>query len=403
MKRVVKIGDFKIDEEDKKAVLEVLDSGKMTEGPKTMEFEVKWAKTIGTNYAVAVNSGTSALISCLLALKIISGNSKKTKVITTPLTYIADSNAIKIAGLEPVYVDVDRKTFSIAPEEIVKKLDEINPEEVLAILPVHLMGYPCDMNTIMRIARKNKIYVIEDSAQAHGTKYYGQKTGSFGDVSIFSFYIAHNIQVGEFGVINTNDLKIKKILKQIKANGRRCSCEICIRTTGKCPELLKDPDSDPRFTHDFVGLNCKTMDLISALALHRVDKIDEINQVRRKNVLYLNERLKEFENELQLPLYSEDVSYLGYPIVLKNGNRSKITKELEERGIETRPIFGCIPLQQPAFSYLKMQYLGKLPNAEYVGENGFYIGCHQYLEKEDLDYIFECFCEILGNKINNYN
>ena len=311
---------------------------------------------------------------------------------------MADSNAIKIAGLEPVYVDIDRKTFSIAPEEIVKKLEEINPEEVLAILPVHLMGYPCDMNTIMRIARKNKIYVIEDSAQAHGSKYSGQKTGSFGDVSIFSFYIAHNIQVGEFGVINTNDLKIKKILKQIKANGRRCSCEICIRTTGKCPELLKDPDSDPRFTHDFVGLNCKTMDLISALALHRVDKIDEINQVRRKNVLYLNERLKEFENELQLPLYSEDVSYLGYPIVLKNGNRSKLTKELEERGIETRPLFGCIPLQQPAFSYLKMQYLGKLPNAEYVGENGFYIGCHQYLEKEDLDYIIEVFREILGNK-----
>ena len=139
MKKTIRIGDFKINNKEKKIILDILDSGRITEGIKTREFEKKWAETIGTKYSIAVNSGTSALISGLYALKYLAADEKRKKVITTPLTFIADSNSIKISGLEPVYGDIDRKKFSLLPSGIEKILSENDPKEFLAILPVHLM------------------------------------------------------------------------------------------------------------------------------------------------------------------------------------------------------------------------------------------------------------------------
>jgi CDP-6-deoxy-D-xylo-4-hexulose-3-dehydrase len=397
MNRSVRIGDFKVSDEEKKIVMDILSSERITEGIKTREFERKWAKKIGTNYSVAVNSGTSALIAGLFALKYLAEDEKRKKVITTPTTYIADSNAIKIAGLEPVFGDIDKTRFSLVPSEIEKILNENDPTEFLAILPVHLMGYPCDMDKINEIAKRNNLYVLEDSAQAHGSRYNGTTVGSFGDLSIFSFYVAHNIQVGELGAVNTSNLKIKNLVKRIKANGRLCFCDVCTRLEGKCPLANKqEEDIDPRFTHDIIGFNFKTFDLITGLASHKMDEMESIAEERRKNVAYLNEGLKEHSKILQLPLYSEEVSYLGYPLILKEGKRKIIRAELEKRGIETRAFFGCIPLQQPSFSYLKEEYQGKLPNAEHIGKNGFYIGCHQYLEEKDLDYIVDSFSEMFN-------
>ncbi len=396
--RKVNIGDFKITAEDREAVNEVLDSNRITEHKKTREFEKAWAEIIGTKYAIAVNSGTSALISGLYALKHLSGDKKRRKVITSPVTYIATSNAIKLAGLEPVYGDIDRQTFSLLPSKIEKILHENDSEEFLAILPVHLMGYPCDMDKINEIARKNKLFVFEDSAQAHGSKYKGKFCGSLGDLADFSFYVAHNIQAGELGVVNTNDIKIKQMVKKIKANGRVCICDICLRPQGKCPILDSykgKEDFEPRFTHDLIGFNFKTNEFITALALNKLKYMQKINQQRRENVRYLNQGLVKHSSILQLPKYSEEISYLGYPLVLKRGDRKKIRNALEEKGIETRILFGCIPTQQPNFHYLKEKYLGKLPNAEYVGKKGFYIGVHQFLEKKDLDYIIKSFDEIL--------
>ena len=397
---VIKIGDFKFDENsERNKILSILDSGRITEHTETREFEKNWAEKIGTKYSIAVNSGTSALIAGLYALKYLAKNEKRKKVITTPLTYIATSNAIKIAGLEPVYVDIDKNTFSILPSEIERVLRENDPSEFLCILPVHLMGYPCDMNEINRIAQKYNLFVFEDAAQAHGSKYNGKNVGSLGDLSDFSFYIAHNVQVGELGAVNTNNLEIRNLIRKIKANGRLCVCDICRRNEGKCPEILKqtgDEDYDPRFTHDIIGFNFKTMDLITGLGNIRLKKIDEINEKRRKNVKYLNDRLKKYEEFIQLPIYSEEVSYLAYPIVLKKGNREKIRENLARLGVETRTLFACIPTQQPSFKDLKFKYVGKLPNAEYIGKNGFYVGCHQYLTEENLNHIIQSMGEVLN-------
>lgn len=397
MKIRIPVGDFKLEKDEKSAILEVLELGRISESKKTKEFEKRFAEYISTKYCITLSSGTAALIAGLTALlydERFKKVKKGSKIITSPVTYIATTNAITVSGFEPVYVDIDPNTFTLIPEKIEDLLKHTNPDEYSIILPVHLMGYPNDMDRINDIATKYNLVVVEDSAQAHGSIYNGKKTGGLSLFGIFSFYIAHNIQAGEMGAITTNDEKIIKLVRKIKANGRLCDCSNCVRSQGKCPYL--DKDFDPRFTHQFVGYNFKTMEFQSALGITQLKKANWIFKTRQENVRYLNKNLEIYKDKFQLPAYLENVSYLAYPIVIKDKkiNREKLLYELESHGVETRPLFGCIPTQQPAYSYLKEEYNNKLPHADYLGEMGFYIGCHQYLKHEDLDYIISTFNNI---------
>jgi dTDP-4-amino-4,6-dideoxygalactose transaminase len=386
----IRVGDIKIGEEEKASINEVLESGRLSEGKKTREFESLWAKYIGTKYCIAVNSGTSALIAGLHALlydKRFKKVNKGSKVITSPVTYIATSSAIVISGMEPVYVDIDPYTFKLNINQIEDLLKKGNSDDYSIILPVHLMGYPNDMDSINYLAEKYDLVIFEDATQAHGSLYKNKRVGSLSMLSSYSFYIAHNIQVGEMGAVVTSDERINRLIKQIKANGRVCSCPICIRSKGTCP--YKDKKFDPRFTHEYIGFNFKTTEFQTAIAIPQIKRADSIIKARQNNVKYLNKKLKTYSDVFQLPMYSDDVSYFAYPILIKDNkiNREELMKSLEKRGVETRPLFGCIPTQQPAYKYLKQKYDGRLPNADFIGRNGFYIVCHQYLTQEDLDYI----------------
>lgn len=403
VKKRINVGDFRIGKEEREAINKVLDSGRISEGVKVREFEQQWAQFIGTKYCIATSSGAGALICALTALKYYKDLKAGTKVITTPLTYIADSSALTTVGFEPQYVDIDPVTFAITPQAIEAHLKEApDLENHGLILPVDLMGYSVRIDEINQIAEKYNLLVLEDSAQAHGTIYKGRKAGSTALLGIFSFYIAHNIQAGEMGAVVTNDPEINRLVRKIKAQGRACDCLICTRSKGYCPQLEAyqgEDDFDPRFTHDLIGYNFKTMEFQAALALTQIRKVDDIIAQRQRNVKYLNTQLKKYEDLFQLPLYSEEISYLAYPLVIKKPevvSRKELRRKLEEAGVETRPLFGCIPTQQPAYGHLKEKYKGKLPQADYIGKNGFYIGCHQYLEEEDLEYIVEAFQHILA-------
>lgn len=401
--RKILVGDIRFGVEEKNIISEVLESGRISEDKKVLEFEKEWAKLIGTKYCVAVNSGTSALIAGLTSLlydERFPKVKKGTRVITTPITYIATSNAIELVGMKPVYVDVDPVTFNILPQQIEKLLDEAyDSYKYSIILPVHLMGYPCDMDRINEIATNYNLIVFEDACEAHITKYKNRIVGSLSLLACYSFYIAHNIQAGEMGAIVTDDNEIFRLIKKIKANGRLCDCPICVRRFGNCNNVDKNPDTDndPRFLHDIIGYNFKTMEFPAALGLTQLKKINQIIARRQRNVKLLNKGLRKFEDILQLPVYSEDVSYLAYPIVLKNDlkiNRKALRVKLENNGIESRAFFPCIPTRQPAYNYLKDKYLNKLPNAEYLSENALYIGCHQYITDEDIGYIIKVFEQI---------
>jgi dTDP-4-amino-4,6-dideoxygalactose transaminase len=393
--RRIHVGEFKTTEKIKKYLLEVLESERISEFSKVSLFEKKMAEFIGTKYAIALNSGTSSLIAGLEAIKNKYSLKENLKIITTPLTYIATINAIVLTRFTPVFVDIDPHTFGITPQAVEEHLKRVkNPEEYSIILPVHLIGYPVEMDKIIKIANEYGLIILEDSAQAHGTIYKGQKVGTFSLLSAYSFYIAHNIQAGQLGAAVSDDKAIINLIKQIKSNGRMCVCDICTRAQGKCP--YNDAEFDPRFTHNLIGYNFKTMEFQAAIALAQLEEVDNIIKSRQKNVKVLNEYLNEFSDILQIPKYSEDVSYLAYPLVLKDEKISinKLTHNLEKEGVETRPLFGYIP-HQLAFNYLKDQYEGKLPNAEYIGNQGFYIGCHQYLNEEDLEYIYTKFKKVL--------
>lgn len=406
--RRVCVGDFRLGKDEKEAILQVIEGGRISEWKKVKEFERLFAEYIGTRYCLAVSSGTSALIVGLLAL-LYDGRfpkaKKGAKVITSPVTYISTVNSIVLAGFEPVFVDIDKRTFKLDVNQIEDILKKGNPDNYAGILPVHLMGYPNDMDEINAIADKYGLFVFEDSAQAHGTIYNGKKAGALGLLADFSFYIAHNIQAGEMGCITTNDEKLFKLMVQLKANGRLCDCPVCTRNKGICPGSKKygydeKDDYDPRFTHEYVAYNFKTMEFPAALGVSQVKKADWIFKKRQENVKYLNERLKKFEELFYLLLYDENVSYLAYPIIIKENSRDITRKwlreKLEKEGIENRPLFGCIPTQQPAFSYLKEMYKDRLPVADYIGKNAFYIGCHQYLEEDDINYVISSFEKILG-------
>ena len=395
----IQVGDFKIGEGEKRAINEVLDSGRISEGPKVREFEQKWAEFVGVKHCVATSSGSGALITGLTALKYKYNLPPGTKVITTPITYIADSSAVSVVGFEPVYVDVDPKTFVITPEAIENHLKGLSKSELKKykiILPVDVMGFSVAIDKINKIAKRYNLLVFEDPAEAEGTVYKGKVAGSQALLAIYSFYIAHNIQAGEMGALVTNNEEIYRLAKKIKAQGRTCDCSVCTRFKGYCPR--SDEPNDPRFYHQYIGYNFKTMEFQAALGLIQLKRAKIIIKKRQENVEFLNKKLKKYDKILQLPPFSKNTSYLAYSLVIKKPeliSREKICQDLEKFGIETRPVFPCIPTQQPAYRYLKKKYQGKLPNAEYIGRNAFYIGCHQYLKKSDLEYIIKSFEKIL--------
>lgn len=366
---IVRVGDYKITAADFEIVENILHSEKLSEGKYVREFEEKWADFCGTKYCVLTNSGTSALILCLEVLKRFIVNRK---VLTSPNTFIATINAIILAGYEPEFGDVDRDRFIIKPIWT----------DAGIFIPVHLYGYPVDMDEF------NYHYMIEDACEAHGSLYKGKKAGSIGVMGVFSFYIAHNIQVGDMGAVVTNDINIYKLLRKLKAHGRMCECSICRRCEGKCPH--KDKDYDPRFTHTEIAYNFKTTEIQAALGLNQLKHADEILQKRQENVKYLNEGLSGLK-ELQLPIYDPTVSYLAYPVILKDLsiNRSDFCNRLFANGVENRPFFSCVPLQQPAYSFMKEKWEGKLPNSEWLGSRGLHLPVHQYLTREELDKIVD--------------
>ena len=399
---MIRVGDLIISEDEKAELMDVINSNRISEGLKVKLFETKWAGYIGTKHCILVNSGTSALIASILAMKILYNIPNGSKIITTPLTYISTANAIKLNNLEPVFIDVAKDSFNIDLNKLQEYLENCNDlQNHKLIIPVHLFGYPVDMDKLMNIADKYNLKVIEDAAQAHGTLAdigSKRKVGSFGLSSCYSFYIAHNIQAGELGAVVTNNTKLYQLIKQLKANGRLCKCITCTRSIGKCPYSNKD--IDPRFTHEYISYNFKTTEFQAAIALGQFKKVDYIFKKRQENVKKLNELLGKYNKYLKLPAFDKRASYLAYPIIIKKDagfSRFEIIKFLEKRGIETRPIFGSIPTQQPSFKDYKEIYDGKLPNADHIGKYGFYIGCHQYLTENDLNKVGVVFSEFFEN------
>ncbi|MEK6879721.1 MAG: DegT/DnrJ/EryC1/StrS family aminotransferase [Nanoarchaeota archaeon] len=359
----IKFGDGIINEIAKKHLQDCINAHWISQGPKVTEFENKWGELFGYKYNIAVSNGTDADIHACAALYDL-GAQRGDEIIAPALAFIAIGNSILASGFKPVFVDVEKHTLNINPNLIEEK---ITPK-TKAIMVVHTMGKPCEMEKIIELAKKHNLFVIEDSCEAHGATYKGKIIGSFGDLSTFSCYAAHLIWSGEGGMISTNSEDIANILKSARNHGRESIY----------------------FDHVRFGLNSRMSDLHASVGLGSLTEFKKIFNKRKENLYHLLDKTKDLQElaffNLEEP--HEIVAPHAFSITLKDPkyNYNELYSFLESVGIQCKRNFGSIPTQHKAFSFLGYKF-GDFPEAEYIGDNGLHIGVHQYLSLDDLNYI----------------
>jgi dTDP-4-amino-4,6-dideoxygalactose transaminase len=342
-----------IGEEEKEAIVAVLESGMLAQGPKVEEFERAFAAMCGTRHAMATSSGTTALHLALLAHGIGPGD----EVITSPFTFISSANSIFFVGAKPVFVDIDEPSYNIDPSLIEAR---ITPR-TKALMPVHLFGNPCDMEAIMTIAAQHELVVIEDAAQAHGASINGKKVGSFG-TGCFSFYPTKNMTTAEGGMVISDDDQVAERVR-----------------------LLRNHGMERRYYHDFLGYNFRMTDLQAALGLAQLAKLEVFNEKRIANARYLTEHLREIVVTPQVKNGCRHVFH-QYTIRVK-GSRGQMVEQLRERGIGTGIYYPLPVHRQPI--YQELGYIDRLPVAEAMSREVLSLPVHPALSQADLAKIVE--------------
>jgi len=385
----IPFGTISITKKAKELINSILDSGRVSSGKYVREFEERFAKLVGVKEAVAVSSGTDA---DTLALSVLYdfGAKREDEIIVPALSFVATGNAILHAGFKPVFVDIERETLNIDT----KKIEKTITEKTKAILPVHLMGKPAEMDIILEIAKKYNLYVIEDAAESHGGEYKGKNLGTLGNLAAFSTYLAHLISTVEGGVVVTNREDFAEILRSLRSHGRACKCKVCTLNIkgGYCPKRFQQGE-DIRFLFERIGYSAKMNELEAAIGLGNLDICDEILAKRRKNLLSLMDKFKRFKPYLTTieERENEKIGPHAFPIILQEKvpfTRNQLVDYLEKNEIETRHLFSSMPTQCQGFSFLDYKF-GDFPNAEYIGNNGLHIGVHQDLNEEHIDYFIE--------------
>lgn len=387
----VPFGTISIPERSKTLIQEILETKRLSSGKYVRLFEDRFAELHGAKEAVALSSGTDADVLALAALHDF-GTRRGDEVIIPSLSFVATGNAVVHAGFTPVFVDVRRETLNIDPAGIEAAITE----RTKAIMPVHLMGKPAEMDEVNRIAKKYGLFVVEDAAEAHGGLYRGKPVGTLGDMGAFSLYVAHIITTAEGGIVITNSEAFAEILRSLRSHGRACKCKTCTLNVASayCKKRFKgESGEDSRFLFERIGYSCKMNEMEAAIGLGNMDHYHEILGKRRRNLLYVLERFDRFRPFLETFREEphEQIGPHAIPIVVREEasfTREDLANYLEKAGVETRTLFASMPTQCPGFAHLGYR-LGQFPQAEYIGRKGIHIGVHQDLGLEHMEYALE--------------
>ncbi|HGE70311.1 TPA: DegT/DnrJ/EryC1/StrS family aminotransferase [Candidatus Poribacteria bacterium] len=347
------------DKEMENAALNALHNERFVLGEDVYKFEEEFAKYVGAKYAVSTNSGTAALHLSLLALGIKS----QEHVITTSFSFIATANAILHANATPVFSDINIKTYNIDPSKIRQSITK----HTKVILPVHLYGYPCDMQQIMSIAKDAKVKVLEDACQAHGAEYNGLKVGTIGDVGCFSFYPSKNMTVcGDGGMIVTNNEEIARMVIKLRDCGRKT-----------------------KYEHDIIGYTARLNTLNAAIGRIQLKRLNEWNEKRVRNALLYNKLLSDLD-EIVLPLAPKKLVKPVYHLyVIRARNRDKLKEHLENNGIQCGVHYPLPIHLQPVYKKLFRFKGGEYPISELVSQTCLSLPMHPSLTKDDITYVCE--------------
>lgn len=375
--------------------IESLLSTWVTMGKKVNTFETMFSNYLGVKYSTMVNSGSSANLVALTALSNPAFKNyikKGDEIITPAVTWATTVYPIVNIDAKPVFVDVG-EDYNID----VNKIESAITGKTRAIMPVHLLGNPCEIDRIMEIANEHNLFVIEDNCESYGAEVNGKKAGTFGDLGTASFFISHHITTIEGGMVYTNDEVLFELMKQIRVFG-------WIRDLKDKEAIAKKYNSiDPRFLFINVGYNLRPTEMQGAFGMHQMGKLEGFIKIRKENAEYWNKRFEEFSEYFIIPKERSGTRHVWfcYPLTVKSNapfTRKEITGFLESRKIETRPIMSGNIVEQPVVQFLDHRISGELNNSRLIMSNAFFFGNHQFIGKAEREFIADSIEEFVKSK-----
>ncbi len=382
--------------------------GWVTAGRFTIEFERALARYVGARSSLFVNSGSSANLLALSALTSPKLGPRAIRqgdeVLTVAMGFPTTVNPIIQNGLRPVVVDVEIGTYD-ANADLLR--EAVGPK-TRAVMLAHTLGNPFDLDAVLELCRQHDLWLIEDSCDALGSEYRGQRTGSFGDTATVSFYPAHHITTGEGGAVFVKSPLVRRQVESFRDWGRDCYCETgCDNTCQKRFEWqLGDlPEGyDHKYTYSHIGYNLKATDIQAALGLSQLNRIDSFVQARRTNFDHLYRRLEGCAG-LILPEATphSNPSWFGFPISLSDElpiNREGLLRFLDSRNIGTRLMFAGNILRQPAYRDVEFRVVGRLDHTDFIMRRTFWVGVYPGLGAEQLDFIADSILEYIADPSN---
>ena len=377
--------------EEVKVVSKVLASSKVNywTGNEGKLFEKEFSCWTGSKYSIALSNGTVALDLALLALNIKKGD----EVIVTPRSFIASVSSVVNIGAKPVFSDIDRISGNITAEHIEKKITK----KTKAIICVHLGGMPCEMDKIIKLAKRHNLFVIEDCAQAHGAKYRGRSVGSIGDIGAWSFCQDKIMTTGgEGGMVTTNNRNLWNKMWSYKDHGK--NFKLATSSSNKIGF---------KWLHDSFGTNWRMTEMQAAIGRIQLRKIENWNKIRQRNALGIIKALRKFPCLVDIPPLPDYLNHAFYrvygiinPHMLKQGwSRDKIIQNINSKGV---PCFsGACPEIYNERAFIKSNFKPKerLPNAKLLGENSIAFLCHPTIRLKDLEYMTKNIEEVLSNAL----
>ncbi|WP_252698803.1 DegT/DnrJ/EryC1/StrS family aminotransferase [Natronosalvus vescus] len=353
---MIPIAKPQLDETELDRVSTVIESGMLADGPEVREFEREFAHYCETDYAVATSNGTTALHATIEALDLGDGD----RVLTTPFSFVATANAVRLAGADPVFADIDPITYNLDPEATRRRVAD---DPIDAILVVHLYGLPAEMDAFLDLASELDVPLIEDAAQAHGASYRGKPVGSFGDAACFSFYPTKNMTTGEGGMVVTDRDDVATGVRQFINHGRA--------------------EGASTYAHDAVGHNFRMTSLAAAIGRSQLERLPDFVDRRRENAAQLTASID--DSELEVPVEPDHVRHAYHQYTVRTRDRDAFQDQLAEQGIDSAVYYpACIP-NQPAYDGVD----ATVPVADRAASEVLSLPVHPGVSAADIDHITE--------------
>lgn len=403
MKSTIPYGKQCIDQNDIEAVVEVIESKFLTQGPNTVEFESALCKAVGASYATVVNSGTSALHIACLAAGVKSGD----EVITSPITFVASANCAIYCNAKPVFADIDNRTYNLSAHKLEKKLTPATK----AVIPVHFAGQSCSMENIRSLVAgaekkyNRKIFIIEDACHALGSKYKNSKVGScaFSDMAVMSFHPVKHITTGEGGVVFTNDKSLDNKLKRLRSHGITSNPEefhsIDLAYNSEKDETKEPCTPNPwYYEQQMIGYNYRITNIQCALGISQLKKLELFKKKRRRIVECYNDAFAKIKH-IRLPFEDPECDNNFHLYVLLFDfkqiglDRASVMRSFRKKGIITQVHYIPVHLQY----YFRKNYCtnwGDFPNAENYYQKCLSIPLFPSMDDDEIELVIKTVAEI---------